>query len=253
RAEAPLNRVADAGAVLGFSVLGELASDPKPANLSPGVAIQFKGGSGSIITIDQAAAKAVLARVGEAFPQPLRWRELLDSAARSDAEAEGMVGVLTPPYGVGMVASQCAPPRFAATAGPRPRVSPLALAQLEAGYDLLTSLRPSVVRLENPITRELVRLLDGTRDRNALLADLAGRAAADPRFTAPGDPRQPAESWRDRLGPQLGGGARTAAGPALLVGGGSPSFCPPGQKGPAAGGALPCPRTLGAPVGNAPR
>src|SRR5262249_43905300 len=50
RAEAPLNRVADAGAVLGFSVLGELASDPKPANLSPGVAIQFKGGSGSIIT-----------------------------------------------------------------------------------------------------------------------------------------------------------------------------------------------------------
>ena len=217
RAEAPLNRVADAGAALGFSVVGELAPAAKPADLSPGVAIQFRSGSGSIITVDQHAAKAVLARVGEAFPQPLPARQLIESAAKTEADVEAIIRVLTTGYRVGLVDFQLDPPRFAATAGARPRVSPLARAQLEAGYDLLTSLRPSVVRMENPITRELVRLLDGTRDRTALLADLAGRAAADPRFTAPGDPRQPAEWWRDRLGPQLDGGLESAARLALLV------------------------------------
>jgi hypothetical protein len=82
---------------------------------------------------------------------------------------------------------------------------------------LVTSLRPSVVRLDNPITREMVRLLDGTRDRSALLNDLADHAAADPRFTAPGDPRQPAAWWRDKLGPQLEAGLASVARMALLV------------------------------------
>jgi SAM-dependent methyltransferase len=217
RVEAPLDRVADAGAVLGFSVVAELAPESKPADLSPGVAIRFKGGSGSIITVDQHAAKAVLACVGEAFPQPLPVRPLVESAAKSDADVEAIVRILTTSYRVGLVDFQLDPPRFAAVAGPRPRVSPLARAQLEAGSDLLTSLRPSVVRLDNPITREMVRLLDGTRDRSALLNDLAEHATADARFTAPGDPRQPAAWWRERLGPQLETGLESVARMALLV------------------------------------
>jgi hypothetical protein len=74
-----------------------------------------------------------------------------------------------------------------------------------------------VVRLDNAITREMVRLLDGTRDRSTLLADLADRAAADPRFTAPGDPQQPAAWWRDRLAPQIEAGLASVAKMALLV------------------------------------
>ena len=58
RADAPMRPEPDATAVLGFAVTGEIKSDPSPPDLSPGVAAQFRGGSGSAVTIDQAAAKA---------------------------------------------------------------------------------------------------------------------------------------------------------------------------------------------------
>src|SRR3546814_3343422 len=54
------------------------------------------------------------------------------------------------------------------------------------------SLRPSVVRLESPLTLELLRLLDGTRDRAALLAALAARMANDIALIPPDEPARPA-------------------------------------------------------------
>jgi SAM-dependent methyltransferase len=216
RAAAPMRREPDAAAALEFAAVGEIKSEPSPADLSPGVPVQFRGGSGSAVTIDQAAAKAALARVGESFPRPVPVAEILADRAVTPADRQAVMEVLTAGYRVGLVDFFCDPPQFVTTAGPRPRISRLVRAQLDAEMELVTSLRPSVVRLENPITRELVQLLDGTRDQEALLADLANRAAADPRFTAPGDSPQPAAWWRDRLAPQIEGGLASVARMALL-------------------------------------
>lgn len=216
RSTAPLRREPDASAVHEFAVVGEIKSEPSPADLAPGVPVQFRGGSGSAVTIDQAAAKTALTRVGQAFPRPVPVAALFPERATSDSDRRAVMEVLTAGYRVGLVDFQLDPPVFAATAGRRPRVSRLVRAQLEAGMDLVTSLRPSVVHMESPITRELVRLLDGTRDQNQLLADLAERAAADPRFTAPGDPQQPAAWWREKLAPQIDDGLASVARMALL-------------------------------------
>jgi hypothetical protein len=66
------------------------------------------------------------------------------------------------------------PPAFALSAGPRPRTSRLALAQA-AIADRVANLRHEPVRFEEPLGRALLRLLDGSRDRQAIARDLAGR------------------------------------------------------------------------------
>lgn len=67
------------------------------------------------------------------------------------------------------------PARHAAAPGTRPEASPLARAMARAGPDLV-SLEHEHVRLEDPPVRHLVRLLDGTRDRPALVDALVDAA-----------------------------------------------------------------------------
>lgn len=66
--------------------------------------------------------------------------------------------------------------------------------------------------LDNGVTLERVRLLDGTRERTTILPDLAARMAEH--AIPDGDGNQmayPAEWWRERLAPQLGDGLRQIA------------------------------------------
>ncbi len=63
------------------------------------------------------------------------------------------------------------PPLLAEDPGPRPRASALARFQLGRGEDA-TTLWHSLIVVEEPGARALVRLLDGTRDHDAIRADL---------------------------------------------------------------------------------
>jgi hypothetical protein len=64
------------------------------------------------------------------------------------------------------------PPRFVSDVSERPVASPLAQLQAEAGGQV-TNLRHETVPLSD-LERQLVRLLDGTRDRSALRHGLEG-------------------------------------------------------------------------------
>jgi len=67
------------------------------------------------------------------------------------------------------------PARHAAEPGARPEASALARAMAREGPDLV-SLEHEHVRVEDPLARYLLRLLDGTRDRAALVDALADAA-----------------------------------------------------------------------------
>jgi len=70
-------------------------------------------------------------------------------------------------------------PLHAATqAGERPEISPLARWQAARGPEL-TSLAYQTVRMEEPAARELITLLDGTRDRDQIRAALRERTGLD--------------------------------------------------------------------------
>ena len=85
------------------------------------------------------------------------------------------------------------------------------------GYGAAKAAVLSVVRT---LALELVRLLDGSRDREALVRDLAARMARLPSPAGDagdgGSPRS-ADWWRGQLAPKLEDGLRQAASMALLL------------------------------------
>jgi hypothetical protein len=78
------------------------------------------------------------------------------------------------------------PPRVATAISERPVASPLARFQLSLGLTMVTNQRHQSIDLLDETARALVSLLDGTRDREALVAAM-GRVAPGPEGT-PADP-----------------------------------------------------------------
>jgi len=119
----------------------------------------------------RAALEHLAARPG---PQPFAsLRESLGVAPGPLAEA------LMQGFDVGCVSFHVVPLPASPVAGPRPRASALARSQAAPGADV-TTLLSQIVRFTDEPTSELVRLLDGTRDRAAILRDFtAGPLSED--------------------------------------------------------------------------
>lgn len=228
-AGAPMQDVADALMTHGLSAVGHLRTDDAEGNaldLAEGVAVRFHSGDGAMLTTDHPVIKAALAMVGNAFPAALPFdRALADArdAAHSRASAEDDAKVLAETwvaaFGLGLLTLHCDPPTFAFEAGSKPKANALARMQVEAGSDLITSLRPSMIRIDSPLALELIRLLDGSRDRATLLHDLAERMAALPVDDRAGDGKQHSQDparWREVLAGQLEAGLSQTARMGLL-------------------------------------
>lgn len=226
RADAPLRREAGLEVIAGFDAVGQVTAEPSPVNLDPGAVVQFSDPAGAGLSTDHPVVKAALAMVGEAFPAPLAFDALFAQAraragrsegAETEEDRDALLHALLLAFRLGLVVLHAQAPRFATQPDDRPRLGALARLQLEGGSEVVTSLRPSVVRLENPMTRELVRMLDGTRDRGAIVRDLAVRMAEDPALQAPGDEPHSIQWWRAHLVGQLESGLQQAARLALLL------------------------------------
>ena len=213
--------------IVALEVVGALQTESgTAANLAAGKTERFVAGESASIATDHPVAKAALELIGKAFPQPVRFQDLLarsrtlagSSAADAESVAEMLRTVVAAAFQRGLVDLQCDPPRFAATAGRCPLLSPLARLQLEQELPVLTSMRPSMVRLDSIPARELLRQLDGRKDRSAILYGLAASMSA---MEIPGSDgrveRQPIDWWLEQLGPNLEDGLRDAARMALLV------------------------------------
>ena len=98
-------------------------------------------------------------------------RERLDAPA--DELAEGLVQG----FDAGAIAFRVVPSPAATVAGSHPRASALARSQATPG-SLVTTLHNQVVRITDEPTGALLRLLDGTRDRAAILAAFPGALRA---------------------------------------------------------------------------
>lgn len=149
-----------------------LASEAHPVSpvpdLRPGVFEEFRGPRGAALKTDDPHAKAALCRLGEMWPRTLSFPELLAIAAGEPAPLEE---ILFQGYRAGLLEAYTNPPRFADSAGERPAASPLARVQAQQGA-LVTSLRHTTVELEDTADRCLLLLLDGARDRDALVDGL---------------------------------------------------------------------------------
>jgi SAM-dependent methyltransferase len=127
----------------------------------------FEGPSGSKLTTDNPVVIEALERTARSWPATVWVRDLIGPGA----DAAALCDALLRAYAANLVALHVDPPRPLTTPGDRPCASPLARHQAQAG-DLVTNLRHVTVRIEDDLGRRLVALLDGTRDRAALAAEL---------------------------------------------------------------------------------
>lgn len=220
RSEAPLQRTIDSEALASMAVVGDLRAQ-QPADPATGATTRFTSPAGAAVTTDHPFVKEALGKIGDAFPTPILVQDLLDQRqaegerAGVDDDRSALIEALTRAFRHGLVTLVCDPPGYAPIASAKPVASPLARLQLEASAPTITSLRPAMVAIGSPVTRELLRLMDGSRDRAALLQDLSERMTEVP--PPEGEPAQDAAWWRGKLEPQFEEGMQQIARMALLV------------------------------------
>jgi SAM-dependent methyltransferase len=104
--------------------------------------------------------------------------ELSPHGEPSPSDPEALASTLAQLHLSGMATLRATAPGWAAEPGERPVASPLVRAHSDPGRPT-TSLRHHSLALESATVRELLTLLDGSRDRAALIRHFAGRLDAD--------------------------------------------------------------------------
>jgi SAM-dependent methyltransferase len=131
-------------------------------------------GPGAHLTTDHPLVIDVLQQIGHAWPAAPWITEL----AASEAELPAICDALLRCFSANLVRLHVHPPAPSTVAPHKPRVS--ALTRLEAAQgEMLTTTRHTGIRLGDDLGQRLITLLDGTRDRPALLDALQPDAAID--------------------------------------------------------------------------
>ncbi len=151
----------------------------------------FRSQRGVKISTNQPLLKAALVSLFEVWPAALSFGELFQAVRdrsrpvgggvmpEGDAEVRAyLTRVLLQCYQADLVELHRFPPRFTRAVSDRPLASPIA--RLQAGMESpwVTNLRHHSVEL-TPFDRLLLQLLDGSRDRTALVQELVQRAQQD--------------------------------------------------------------------------
>ena len=154
-------------------------------SLAEGAAESYRVPTGATLTTGNAITKAAMLLLAEQWPRAVPFAELLQGArarlatgagSLADAatlaqDAAHLANDLMRSFVVGVVELRMRAPQLCAAPSARPSASPLARLQAEEGRPI-TNLRHEPAALDEP-NRQLLRLLDGTRDRDALVAALA--------------------------------------------------------------------------------
>jgi hypothetical protein len=131
--------------------------------LREGAIEEFRGPRGSALATDCAAAKIALCRLSESWPQTFHFSELPHGG-----DTARLANVVLRGYRMGLLDLHTLPSPFPSAAGERPMASPLARLQARQG-PVVTTLRHTLVDLDDAIDRCVLLLLDGTRNRGALI------------------------------------------------------------------------------------
>jgi len=143
-------------------IAGLYAACPATAT-ARGSEIEFRAPRSGLRTAHPAAI-AVLNALIESWPRAVAVPEL-------PGDPREVEDILMSAFTAGMVKLYADPPAFETTPGERPVASPLARLQAGAGETVTTLLHTSV-EIRDPVARRLLVLLDGTRDRAALVEEL---------------------------------------------------------------------------------
>jgi methyltransferase-like protein/SAM-dependent methyltransferase len=205
--EAVLDRALDPSLAQRFLASSSAAPVSAQPDLRTDAEEEFAGRAGGHLRTNQPVVKALLVVLSEAWPAPLSFRETLarvrtllgpdEQAATSsqDTSPTALEAVLMNSFATGLLQFHLHVPRFARQPSVRPVASPLARWQVLHGRNTVTNLFHSSIDIAEPVGRQLIRLLDGSRDRPQLQRDLveaieAGTVPLEEHGEAVRDPRR---------------------------------------------------------------
>ena len=140
---------------------------------------EFRTKKDAAASTDLPLAKAAFVYLGSVYPRAVSLAELVESASelisqeRADSQdIDTIAEVVLKSFGAGVLELHSHEPRFSVEPGRFPVASPLARLQAQKG-EVVTTLLHDSMRLADSLGLELLQLLDGTRDREALTQELS--------------------------------------------------------------------------------
>ena len=177
-ADVPLDRSLAPARVRALWAASAARSEILSTGAATGSGETFRSAGGFSLSTDHPLAKATLHSLGEVWPRRVAVPDLAAMAeARRRGELRpndgdpGLEQMLLTAYAGAFVDLHVGPGAFTVEVSARPLSSPLARWQLRRGVNV-TTLRHAAIKIEDTLLRQLVLLLDGTRDHATVLADL---------------------------------------------------------------------------------
>src|SRR4051794_27924019 len=168
RADAPRNDVPDRDRLEGLQVYSPMHAEDPATDLDDDSVAVFVGHHDARMRTDHPAVKQAFARLGEAWPAAQPIAELTRGSVDPDAVRQAVLGG----HAAGLVQLTSHAPDIATTIDERPAVSALARAQAADGATGVTNLKHERIPIADADGGRLIALLDGTRDRAALLKEM---------------------------------------------------------------------------------
>lgn len=155
------------------------ASSAKPVSQQPDLTgprpEEFRGQKGAAMQTAHPLAKTAIGRLTGIWPQAVHFDALLEHCVERigrAADAEALAEILLATHRAGLVELHLAAPQCVSQPGERPCATPLARWQARHGHTI-TTLRHTTIEATGEVERRLLSLLDGTRDRTTLAAELS--------------------------------------------------------------------------------
>jgi len=150
-----------------------------PVNPAEGVAVRFRDPDNVAMEIGDAMVKSTLILLNEIWPKTVDFGDLLDqvrgqmerAGGRNSVDDQDFATSLASAYAAGFVDLHMWEPDFTRDPGETPRASALARYEL-ASQDCVTGLRHNTIYMDDPLSSRILRLLDGSRDRGALMDEV---------------------------------------------------------------------------------
>jgi len=177
RSDVSLNRDLDLNRIREFSLTADLLP-VLGADLTKSITEDFAAPDGVRFTVTHPLTKAALAHLAEVYPDAVPYQELEDIAIHDVARA-GAIGwnsaqlieELFSLYAHHALRLTLKPEKIYAAIPERPQAHSLARAQALAQFTHLTTIRHTTLEID-PLSGQLIQLMDGTRTLEELAADL---------------------------------------------------------------------------------
>jgi SAM-dependent methyltransferase len=155
---------------------GETASLPR----ATGQLMEFRSANNAVIATAEPVAQSILLHLGSIWPQRVHFDDAVFIAEQahgklSDADRLALARLFIATHAIGFLDLYASSAPFTVEIGARPSASALARLQL-ASSNTVATLRHTTMKLEGALSQELVKLLDGTRDRGSLVAEMVAFA-----------------------------------------------------------------------------